>query len=125
MNQLSTVTQDRSSHDAGRRPAIAGQGLEVVSLDKRYGDRVALDGCSLAVRPGRVVGLLGPNGAGKTTTMRCIFGLVEPDRGEVRWAGTPVGHAARLQFGYMPEERGCIRTCGSGRSSSTWRASPA
>ena len=106
MNQLSTVTQDRSSEAAGRRPAIAGQGLEVLSLDKHYGDLVALDGCSLTVRPGRVVGLLGPNGAGKTTTMRCIFGLVEPDQGQVRWAGAPVDHAARLRFGYMPEERG-------------------
>jgi ABC-2 type transport system ATP-binding protein len=85
---------------------LDGRGLEVIGLRKRYGDVTALDGCSMVVRPGRVVGLLGPNGAGKTTTMRCIFGLVEPDRGEVRWAGTPVDHAARLRFGYMPEERG-------------------
>jgi ABC-2 type transport system ATP-binding protein len=53
-----------------------------------------------------VVGLLGPNGAGKTTAMRCIFGLVDPDRGEVRWDGAPIDHATRLRFGYMPEERG-------------------
>ena len=81
-------------------------GLEVVGLAKRYGDVVALDGCSVTVRPGRVVGLLGPNGAGKTTMMRCIFGLVEPDRGEVCWSGAPVDREARLRFGYMPEERG-------------------
>jgi ABC-2 type transport system ATP-binding protein len=83
-----------------------GKGLEVVELSKRYGDVVALDGCSLTVRPGRVVGLLGPNGAGKTTAMRCILGLVTPDRGDVRWCGTPIDREARLRFGYMPEERG-------------------
>ena len=38
--------------------------------------------------------------------MRCIFGLASPDRGEVRWAGAPVGRDARLRFGYMPEQRG-------------------
>ena len=84
----------------------AGGGLEVVGLAKRYGDLVALDGCSLTVPRGRVVGLLGPNGAGKTTTMRCIFGLVEPDDGEMRWDGAPIDREARLRFGYMPEERG-------------------
>src|SRR5512133_261772 len=83
-----------------------GGGLEVADLGKRYGDVVALDGCSLTVRLGRVLGLLGPNGAGKTTAMRCIFDLVRPDRGEVRWAGAPVDRTARLRFGYMPEERG-------------------
>ena len=81
-------------------------GLGLLGLTKRYGDLVALDGCSLTVHPGRVLGLLGPNGAGKTTAMRCIFGLVEPDAGEVRWNGAGVDAATRLRFGYMPEERG-------------------
>ena len=80
--------------------------LELVGLCKRYGDLVALDGCSMTVRPGRVLGLLGPNGAGKTTTMRCVFGLIEPDRGQVRWSGAPIDRAMRMRFGYMPEERG-------------------
>ena len=38
--------------------------------------------------------------------MRCIFGLVAPDRGEVRWDGAPIDGGTRLRFGYMPEERG-------------------
>jgi ABC-2 type transport system ATP-binding protein len=80
--------------------------LEIVDLTKRYGDVVALDGTTFRVPPGRIVGFLGPNGAGKTTTMRAIFGLVRPDRGEVRWRGAPVGVARRSRFGYMPEERG-------------------
>jgi ABC-2 type transport system ATP-binding protein len=80
--------------------------LEVIDLAKRYGKVVALDGATFTARPGRIVGFLGPNGAGKTTTMRCIFGLARPDRGEVRWAGKEVDRAARLGFGYMPEQRG-------------------
>jgi ABC-2 type transport system ATP-binding protein len=80
--------------------------LTIRSLSKRYGDVVALDGASFEVRPGRIVGFLGPNGAGKTTAMRCIFGLANPDAGEISWKGHPVGHHDRLRFGYMPEERG-------------------
>ena len=104
--------------DVGRAAGSLDSGLELVGLSKRYGDLVALDGCSLTVRPGRVVGLLGPNGAGKTTAMRCIFGLVSPDRGEVRWNGAPVDREARLRFGYMPEERGLyphMRRAGAAR----------
>lgn len=80
--------------------------LEIVDLVKRYGPVVALDGASFQAAPGRVVGFLGPNGAGKTTTMRCIFGLVRPDSGEVRWRGRQIDRDARLRFGYMPEQRG-------------------
>ena len=80
--------------------------LTIRSLSKRYGDVVALDDASFEVRPGRIVGFLGPNGAGKTTAMRCIFGLANPDAGEISWKGDLVGHRQRLRFGYMPEERG-------------------
>ena len=80
--------------------------LEVRDLTKRYGEVVALDGASFTVAPGRIVGFLGPNGAGKTTTMRAIFGLVTPDRGDVRWEGEPLDPSVRARFGYMPEERG-------------------
>jgi ABC-2 type transport system ATP-binding protein len=80
--------------------------LEIHDLTKRYADVVALDGASFSVAPGRIVGFLGPNGAGKTTSMRTIFGLVRPDRGDVRWRGKAVGPEERARFGYMPEERG-------------------
>ena len=53
-----------------------------------------------------MLGFLGPNGAGKTTAMRCVFGLVTPDVGAVRWQGRPVGPQDWRRFGYMPEERG-------------------
>jgi ABC-2 type transport system ATP-binding protein len=80
--------------------------LEIVDLAKSYGRVVALDGASFNAQPGRLAGFLGPNGAGKTTTMRCVFGLARPDRGSVRWNGKSVDRAARLRFGYMPEQRG-------------------
>lgn len=75
-------------------------------LTKSYGDVVALDHLGFQVHPGRILGFLGPNGAGKTTAMRCVFGLVIPDSGEVTWRGAPIDREVQLRFGYMPEERG-------------------
>ena len=80
--------------------------LSIVDIQKRFGEVQALDGCSFSVERGRMLGFLGPNGAGKTTTMRAVFGLVEPDAGEVLWDGRPIDLTERLRFGYMPEERG-------------------
>jgi ABC-2 type transport system ATP-binding protein len=61
--------------------------IEVESLSKRYGDKVAVDGLSFEVQPGIVTGFLGPNGAGKSTTMRMIAGLDQPTAGRVRVNG--------------------------------------
>jgi ABC-2 type transport system ATP-binding protein len=80
--------------------------LILSDVSKRFGAVQALDGCSLSLERGRMLGFLGPNGAGKTTAMRTIFGLVQPDGGEVLWDGRAVGLEERLRFGYMPEERG-------------------
>ena len=80
--------------------------LEIADIHKHFGGVQALDGCSFSLERGRMLGFLGPNGAGKTTTMRAIFGLVEPDSGEVLWDRRPVQLPERLRFGYMPEERG-------------------
>jgi len=80
--------------------------LEIRGLTKRYGAVTALDDATFTAHRGRLVGFLGPNGAGKTTAMRCVFGLAAPDAGDVRWDGTVVDARARLQFGYMPEQRG-------------------
>ncbi|MGE5689655.1 MAG: ABC transporter ATP-binding protein [Pseudomonadota bacterium] len=80
--------------------------LRVMDIRKRFGEVQALDGCSLSVERGRMLGFLGPNGAGKTTVMRTIFGLVAPDSGAVTWDDAAIGLEERLRFGYMPEERG-------------------
>src|SRR5277367_6861 len=57
--------------------------IEARGLSRRYGDKLAVDGLSFTVRPGRVTGFLGPNGAGKSTTMRMILGLDRPTAGSV------------------------------------------
>ncbi len=80
--------------------------LEIDQLHKRYGDVVALDGCSFNIGKGQLLGFLGPNGSGKTTTMRSVFSLVRPDSGTVRWNGNAIDSETRLRFGYMPEQRG-------------------
>lgn len=80
--------------------------LELQDVSKAYGGVPALDGCSFHAAPGRLTGFVGPNGAGKTTAMRVVFGLVEPDAGEIAWQGAPIDIDVRRRFGYMPEERG-------------------
>jgi ABC-2 type transport system ATP-binding protein len=60
-----------------RDPVVA-----VRSLTKRYGEVLAVDDVTFALRPGTVTGFLGPNGAGKTTTLRLLLGLAEPTAGE-------------------------------------------
>jgi ABC-2 type transport system ATP-binding protein len=81
-------------------------GLQLIDLRRRFGDVVALDGVSLDVDEGSMVGFVGPNGAGKTTAMRIALGVLEADEGEVRWRGRVVDGTARRRFGYIPEERG-------------------
>ena len=63
--------------------------IEAQALKKVYGSKVAVDGVSFRVQPGRVTGFLGPNGAGKSTTMRMIVGLDRPTAGTVTVAGRP------------------------------------
>ena len=80
--------------------------IEAHSLRKRYGERVALDGVSLQVCAGEVVGLLGPNGAGKTTTLSILSGVIPPDGGEVRIGGVSLNGSsaeARGKLGLVPQ----------------------
>ena len=84
----------------------ADQNLELDEISKRYGDVVALDELSLEVPAGELFGFVGRNGAGKTTAMRIIVGVLTPDAGIVKLAGTPLTFEIRSQIGYMPEERG-------------------
>ncbi len=75
-------------------------------LTKRFGEIAAVNGISLSVKKGEVLGFLGPNGAGKSTTMKMITGFLEPDSGSVRingiaMADDPIG--AKKEIGYLPE----------------------
>ncbi len=80
--------------------------IEATGLKKRFGAIAAVNGISLSVRKGEVLGFLGPNGAGKYTTMKMITGFLEPDAGVVKIAGIDMfenGKAAKAKIGYLPE----------------------
>jgi ABC-2 type transport system ATP-binding protein len=81
--------------------------VELRDVDKSYGPIQALNGLSLTVELGEIVGILGPNGAGKTTAIDVILGLRKPDRGTVRLFGAPpTDAAARRHAGVTPQESG-------------------
>ncbi len=77
--------------------------LKLQDVRKRYLKTLALDGVSLTVPPGQVVGLLGLNGAGKTTLLKVAAGLLRPDQGEVRLNGAPP-QKRRGKIVYLPEQ---------------------
>ncbi len=84
--------------------------LAVEEIHTYYGKSHILDGVSLEVGRGEVVGLLGRNGVGKSTTLKAVAGLVHPSRGEVWFEGRPITRlpahrVARLGIGYVPEDR--------------------
>jgi ABC-2 type transport system ATP-binding protein len=81
-------------------------GIRIESLTKTYraGQVRALDGVSLEIAPGEVLGIIGPNGAGKTTLLGCLLGFLRPDSGRVSIAGRePDDLAIRAVSGYLPE----------------------
>src|SRR5512145_591964 len=80
--------------------------IEAHGLTKSFGTLKAVNGISLTVPRGQVLGFLGPNGAGKSTTMRLITGFLEPDTGSARIAGFDVqeqAKQAKQHLGYLPE----------------------
>jgi lipopolysaccharide export system ATP-binding protein len=88
--------------------------LKAVSVAKSYGGRRVVDGVSLVVQSGEVVGLLGPNGAGKTTTFHMMVGLVQPDEGQVLLneddlTQEPIFQRARAGISYLPQESSVFR----------------
>ncbi len=91
------------------QPLLAAKGLA-----KTYRHRRVVDGVSIHVHAGEIVGLLGPNGAGKTTTFNMVVGVVRPDEGSVRFNQHDVTHSpmherARLGIGYLTQEPSVFR----------------
>jgi lipopolysaccharide export system ATP-binding protein len=83
-------------------------------LVKAYRKRHVVDGVSIFVQPGEIVGLLGPNGAGKTTTFNMVVGVVRPDDGKVQFeehdvTRKPMHERARLGMGYLTQEPSVFR----------------
>jgi ABC-2 type transport system ATP-binding protein len=70
---------------------MAAEVLRARGLTRRYGPTTALQALDLTLEAGELRGLLGPNGAGKTTLLRAIFGLIQPDAGEITTAARPAG----------------------------------
>ncbi|WP_329140004.1 ATP-binding cassette domain-containing protein [Streptomyces sp. NBC_01476] len=84
------MTSVKDAVDAGERDRTAGPAVVVTDLRLSYGTHTALDGLSLTVGAGEIVGLLGPNGAGKTTTVNVLSTLERADSGTARVAGFDV-----------------------------------
>lgn len=88
--------------------------LEAKGLKKHYGPRSVVQGVSLAVKSGEVVGLLGKNGAGKTTTFYMVVGLIVADAGTIELDGQSIAHMpiykrARMGLSYLPQEASVFR----------------
>ncbi len=88
--------------------------LVAESLTKAYRRRKVVDGVSLEVRAGEIVGLLGPNGAGKTTTFHMIVGITRPDAGKILLDGEditdlPMYRRTRKGISYLPQETSVFR----------------
>jgi lipopolysaccharide export system ATP-binding protein len=88
--------------------------LATEKLVKAYRRRCVVNGVSVGVNAGEIVGLLGPNGAGKTTMFNMVVGLVKPYKGAVKFAGRditqlPMHRRARLGIGYLTQEPSVFR----------------
>src|SRR5437899_3401592 len=101
----------------GGRPAAVGLQeplLVTEKLVKEYRRRRVVNGVSITVAAGEIVGLLGPNGAGKTTTFNMVVGVIRPDEGAVRFQKRnikriPMHRRARLVMGYLTQEPSIFR----------------
>jgi ABC-2 type transport system ATP-binding protein len=101
--------------------------IEVNSLTKRFGHKVAVDNLSFSVKKGEVLGFLGPNGAGKSTTMRMVTGFLPVTEGSIEIGGVSMiakPMAAKKKIGYLPESaplyndmtvKGFLKFCASMR----------
>jgi lipopolysaccharide export system ATP-binding protein len=110
-----TETNPRKS-SGGPQVAVAADNLLLSTshLVKAYNQRRVVDGVSVGVAPGQIVGLLGPNGAGKTTTFNMVVGIVKPDEGSVQFekhniTRLPMHKRARLGIGYLTQEPSIFR----------------
>ncbi|HLX71581.1 MAG TPA: LPS export ABC transporter ATP-binding protein [Verrucomicrobiae bacterium] len=111
MSRAETKPELKRSSNTG----VADEILLITNkLVKAYRQRRVVDGVSIWVAPGQIVGLLGPNGAGKTTTFNMVVGVVKPDSGVVQFqqheiTRLPMHKRARLGIGYLTQEPSIFR----------------
>lgn len=79
--------------------------ITISNLTKTFGSFKALNDVSVEFQPGKITAILGSNGSGKTTLMKTILGLVQPDRGDLLFDGSPLlrDPLLRSRIGYMPQ----------------------
>lgn len=109
MNNLVETTSTETASSPSLTITLRGD-----ELVKYYGKRKVVDGVSVQVRTGEIVGLLGPNGAGKTTTFYMVTGMIRPKSGHVYLGDTevtdwPMYKRARLGMGYLSQEPSVFR----------------
>jgi lipopolysaccharide export system ATP-binding protein len=88
--------------------------LRAENIKKKYGSKYVVNGISLEVEQGQIVGLLGPNGAGKTTSFYMIVGMIKPNGGEIYLDNQPITEfpmyrRAQLGVGYLAQEASVFR----------------
>jgi lipopolysaccharide export system ATP-binding protein len=111
---VSLPSNDQSPSHNGSSGEFSARSFAAFELQKTYGRRRVVDGVSMSVGEGEIVGLLGANGAGKTTTFYMMVGLEQPEHGSISINGHDVTHLpmylrARLGIGYLPQEPSIFR----------------
>ena len=109
MAETETAEASAPMHDGLTEPLLITE-----QLIKEYRHRRVVNGVSITVGAGEIVGLLGPNGAGKTTTFNIVVGLIKPDAGTVAFrqrniTQLPMHQRARLGIGYLTQEPSVFR----------------
>lgn len=79
--------------------------IQVTDISKRFGRLQVLEKINLTFQPGMSIALIGPNGSGKTTLIKCLLGMVVPDKGSITFRDKEILHdwAYRADVGYMPQ----------------------
>jgi len=108
------ISQMEQAGDAAAAGDLEEMLLVTEKLVKEYRRRRVVNGVSITVAAGEIVGLLGPNGAGKTTTFNMVVGVIRPDEGAVRFqqrdiTRLPMHRRARLGMGYLTQEPSIFR----------------
>src|SRR5271157_4868896 len=112
-----TETKPARQEEPPGAPVASGTQAPLLTTDKlvkEYRQRRVVNGVSITVEAGEIVGLLGPNGAGKTTTFNMVVGVIRPDEGVVRFQARditrlPMHKRARLGMGYLTQEPSIFR----------------